>query len=349
MQTFTTADASRYDAVRRRDHAADGTFVYAVLTTGVYCRPSCASRLAKPENVTFHATPDDAERAGYRPCKRCQPRGESVRERQARAVAAARRLLDRADEAPRLDALAEGVGLSAFHLHRLFKAQTGMTPREYAAARRLARVTDDLAEGATVTAALHDAGYASNGRFYEASGALGMKPSDMRRGGLGVSMRAAVRACSLGRVLVAATERGVCAVLFGESEKAVRGDLRERFPRAEIHAEDAAVAALAERVVAMIESPGAPRALPLDLMGTAFQQRVWRALRDVSPGETVTYAELARRIGAPGAARAVGAACGKNPVAVAVPCHRAVAKGGALGGYRWGLARKRALLDRERA
>jgi AraC family transcriptional regulator of adaptative response/methylated-DNA-[protein]-cysteine methyltransferase len=344
-----STDTAKYDAVRRKDPAADGRFFYAVLTTGVYCRPTCAARLARAENVTFHATPEDAERAGYRPCKRCKPREGSLADRRARAVLAARSLIDASDAPPTLAALAARAGLSAFYLHRLFKEQLGMTPREYAAARRLLRVGGDLSGGATVTAAMHDAGYGSNGRFYEGSGALGMKPSELRRGGEGIAMRAVVKRCSLGHVLVAATTRGVCAIAFGDAPRELLRELGERFPRATVLPADAGVEALAARVVEMVDAKGAARDVPLDLVGTAFQQKVWRALREVPAGETVTYAELARRIGAPRAARAVGSACGKNPVAVAVPCHRAVRDDGGLGGYRWGVARKRALLERERA
>jgi len=353
MNAYAT-DELRYDAVKRRDPRADDVFLYAVVTTGVYCRPSCPSRLARFENVGFHPTADAAERAGYRPCKRCRPREPSLRERHAAIIEAARRMLDEADGAVALADVAERVGLSAFHFHRLFTRAVGMTPRAYAAASRLARARRALAAGTSVTSALHDAGYGSSSRFYAAAPALGMSPTALRRGGRGVSMRVLVRSCALGQLLVAVTARGVCALTLGDDADALRDDLRARFPLAEIveasgdgdGRED--LEPLAAAAVRMIESPELADALPLDLVGTAFQQRVWRALREVPAGETVTYAELARRIGAPAAIRAVGSACARNPVAVAVPCHRVLRSNGDLGGYRWGLSRKRALLEREK-
>ena len=339
----------RYEAIRRRDPRADDRFFYSVVTTGVYCRPSCAARLAKPENVGYHASPDDAERAGYRPCKRCRPRERSRRDVQATLVDEACRALEQADELPSLAALAARAGLSPFYFHRLFKERTGMTPRAYASACRLRSAEQTLRGGASVTTAIHEAGYGSSSRFYErASATLGMTPSQLRRGGEGVSMRVVVRPCSLGRVLVAATERGVAAIAFGDDPERLRADLRARFPRATIaDDEDRALDPVAERVVAMIDRPDVAPDLPLDLIGTAFQQKVWRALREIPPGTTVSYGELARRIDAPRAVRAVGTACGQNPVAVAVPCNRVLREDGSLGGYRWGLERKRKLLARE--
>jgi AraC family transcriptional regulator, regulatory protein of adaptative response / methylated-DNA-[protein]-cysteine methyltransferase len=344
---FST-ERARHEAVRRRDARAEGHFYYSVLTTGVYCRPTCPARLAKPENVAFHRTPAEAERAGYRPCKRCRPREVPQEMRHAQIIEAARRLIDTSKPVPKLDTLAKSAGLSAYYFHRLFKKQLGMTPREYAAAQRLMRVTEGLREGATVTAAIYGAGYASSGRFYDGAGALGMTPSALRRGAEGVEVRAIVRECSLGHVLVAATARGVCAIAFGDGPAELQEVLRQRFPSARLQAPDPELDALASQIVDMIETPGTANRVPLDLIGTAFQQRVWRALRDIPLGTTATYAQIARRIGAPGAARAVGHACGKNPVAVAVPCHRVVREDGGLGGYRWGLGRKRALLERER-
>lgn len=343
-------DDARYDAVRRRDRSADGQFWYSVLTTGVYCRPSCAARLARRENVGFHASPEAAERAGYRACKRCRPRDESADAPALAVVEDARRALESADEAPRLGELAARAGLSPFYFHRLFRKHVGMTPRQYAAASKLDRASARLREGASVTTALHDAGYGSSGRFYEeGAAALGMKPSDVRRGGVGIVIRATVTRCSLGRLLVAATERGVCAVLFGDGDGALRSELAARFPSAAVEDGDADLAHLAARIANLVDDPTRPRDIPLDLVGTAFQLEVWRALREIPIGETATYAEIARRIGAPRAVRAVGAACGKNPVAVVVPCHRVLRGDGALGGYRWGVDRKRDLLAREAA
>lgn len=346
---LSTTDV-RYEAIRRRDPRADDVFFYSVVTTGVYCRPSCAARLARPENVGYHATAEDAERAGYRPCKRCRPHERPLRETHAKLVDEALRMLERAETAPSLDELASRAGLSAFYFHRLFKQRVGMTPRAYAAAHRLHTAERALRDGASVTTAIHHAGYGSSSRFYEgATSALGMTPSQLRRGGEGVAMRVAVQACALGHVLVAVTDRGVAAIAFGDDPSAMRADLRARFPRADL-ADDAAGALdpIVARVVAMIDRPELAASLPLDLIGTAFQQKVWRALREIPPGTTITYGELARRIDAPRAVRAVGTACGRNPVAVAVPCHRVLRDDGSLGGYRWGLERKRALLARER-
>lgn len=345
-----TSDAARLAAVRGRDTAADGRFFYSVSTTGVYCRPSCAARPARAEHIAFHVSADDAERAGFRPCKRCRPRGPSQREREAAIVAGVRAHIEAAEEPPSLDALAADAGLSPFYMHRLFKKVTGLTPRDYAAAHRLTRVGEELREGASVTEAIHGAGYSSSSRFYEAeSRALGMLPSEVRRGGEGVEVRVLVRRCSLGRVLVAASARGLCAVSFGDDEPSLRAALAERFPRATVLPADVALRALARRVVEVVDQGGVAADLPLDLVGTAFQQRVWRALREVPAGRTTTYAAIAERIGSPRAVRAVGTACGQNPVAVVVPCHRVLRGDGALGGYRWGLERKRALLDRERS
>ncbi len=341
-------DAARYAAIRRRDARAEGQFYYSVATTGVYCRPTCAARLALRKNVDFHRTPDEAEQAGFRPCKRCRPRDPSQQERHARVVEAMRRLIESSDEPLGLAALAARFHLSPFHLHRLFKRCLGMTPREYAAACRLRRVGKALRSGASVTTAIYAAGYSSSSRFYEnGSGALGMRPAALRRGGVGVEMRAVVRKCSLGRVLIAMTSRGVCAIAFGDDAESLDAGLRQRFPRAVVRSADDALRACAAQIVDMIDGAKVPIGFPLDLMGTAFQQRVWRALRAIPRGSTSTYAEIAARIGAPRAMRAVGTACGRNPVAVAVPCHRVVRGDGSLGGYRWGLDRKQALLARE--
>jgi AraC family transcriptional regulator, regulatory protein of adaptative response / methylated-DNA-[protein]-cysteine methyltransferase len=347
MPTFAT-DEARYEAVARRDPGADGQFFYAVRTTGVYCRPSCAARLALRENVAFHLTPESAEQAGFRACKRCRPREPSQLDRHAALLEDLRGQLSSLDAPKSLAALAARAGISPTYLQRLFKKHMGMSPREYAAAHRLARIEDELRDGASVTAALYEAGYSSSSRFYEAgSGALGMAPAHLRRGGKGVAMRATVRACSLGRVLIAATPRGVCAITFGEDDDDLRSDLRARFSQATIAPADAALEALATRIVSMIDAVRFGSELPLDLIGTAFQQRVWQALRKIPRGQTATYRQIAADIGAPRAVRAVGSACGKNPVAGLVPCHRVVRGDGELGGYRWGVARKRKLLDRE--
>lgn len=353
MQITAASEMSRtesqYEAVRTRDARAEGRFVYSVATTGVYCRPTCPARPALRENLAFHATPDDAERAGYRACKRCKPRELPQAERHAQVVEAARAALASADAPIALAELAKRAGLSPHHLHRMFKKHTGMTPGAYTAACRLQRATSELRDGRAVTAAIYEAGYSSSSRFYEGGGAaLGMTPSALRRGAAGVTIRAVVTLCSLGHVLVAATERGVCAITFGESAKELFAELRARFPQAVIGSANEALEALTSRVVALVDATEVASTIPLDLIGTAFQQKVWRELRKIPRGETYTYADIAERIGAPGAVRAVGSACGKNPVAVVVPCHRVVRKNGDLGGYHWGVARKEKLLAKER-
>lgn len=343
-------DDARWDAVQRRDAGADGSFYYSVRTTGVYCRPSCPSRGAKRANVAFHASSQAAEAAGFRPCLRCAPHLPPLAERQADAVARACRLIEESEDEPDLDALAQAAGMSRFHFHRVFKARTGITPKAYAAARRGARVRQELAEGASVTDALYGAGYGSSGRFYAASNeVLGMQPSNYRAGGQGETIRFAVAECSLGAILVAATERGICAILIGDQPEPLLEDLQARFPRAELRGAEEGFERTVALVIGLVEEPriGPSLDLPLDVRGTAFQQRVWQALRAIPPGQTVTYAELAERVGLPDGARAVAGACAANPVAVAIPCHRVVRTGGALSGYRWGIERKRALLERE--
>ncbi|UFS66709.1 bifunctional DNA-binding transcriptional regulator/O6-methylguanine-DNA methyltransferase Ada [Paracoccus denitrificans] len=345
-----TESDPRWQRVLARDAAADGSFVYSVRTTGVYCRPSCPSRRAKPQNVTLYASPDQAEAAGFRPCRRCNPRGASAAEANAALVAAACRLIEQAETPPTLQALAEAAGLSPFHFHRQFKAVTGLTPRAYAAAHRAGRLRARLAQGASVTGAIYEAGFNSSSRFYEgADGMLGMTPSAWRKGGAGAEIRFALGQCALGAILVAQSRRGICAIALGDDPEALLRDFQDRFPAATLIGGDAEFEALVARIVGFIEAPGIGLDLPLDIRGTAFQQRVWQALRQIPPGTTASYAEIARRIGEPQASRAVAQACAANPIAVAIPCHRVVRSDGALSGYRWGVARKRALLDREGA
>ena len=345
------SEAARWDALRRRDPAADGHFLYSVATTGVYCHPSCAARPARPENVAFFATRAEAERAGFRPCKRCCPDQPPRAAREAALAAAACRQIEAAEEAPSLAALADAAGCSPHHFHRLFRRVVGVTPKAYADAHRQRRVQDDLGAGSGVTEAIYAAGFNSSGRFYEAAdGMLGMAPSRYRAGGAGEAVSYAVGRCSLGCVLVAAAGRGVCAILLGDDPAALVADLRARFPRATLGPAEADFAGVVAAVVRLVDDPAAAGGppLPLDIRGTAFQRRVWETLRQIQPGETASYAEVAARIGAPRAVRAVAAACGANKLAVAVPCHRVVAANGGLAGYRWGVARKRALLERER-
>ncbi len=343
-----TVSDPRWTAVVARDAAADGTFFYSVKTTGVYCRPSCAARLARPENVSFHPTRADAERAGFRPCKRCKPDQPPLAEQHAATVADVCRLIESADPVPSLEQLARHGGMSTWHFLRVFKAVAGVTPRAYAAAHRARRLRDQLDQGGTVTNAIYDAGYHSSSRFYaQADAVLGMTPSRYRAGGADTTIRFAIGECSLGAILVAASARGVCAILLGDDPDALARDLQDRFPRAEIIGADAGFEQTVARVVASVEAPGLGLDLPLDVRGTAFQQRVWQALRDIPAGETASYAQVAGRIGMPKAARAVAQACAANALAVAIPCHRVVRNDGNLSGYRWGVERKRALLDRE--
>jgi AraC family transcriptional regulator of adaptative response/methylated-DNA-[protein]-cysteine methyltransferase len=348
IRALATVSDPRWAAVAARDQAADGTFFYSVRTTGVYCRPSCGARAARPENVDFHATAADAERAGFRPCRRCKPDQPARAEQHAAQVAELCRFIERAEETPTLDQLAERAGLSSYHLHRIFKEVTGLTPKAYAGAHRAKRVRQELARSDTVTDAIYDAGYNSNGRFYaDSKDMLGMTPTEWRAGGANTEIRFAIGECALGAILVAQSERGVCAIALGDDPDALARDLQDRFPQARLIGGDAAFEQLVAKVVGFVEAPGLGLDLPLDVRGTAFQQRVWQALREIPPGTTASYAEIARRIGSPKSVRAVAQACGANAIAVAIPCHRVVRSDGSLSGYRWGVERKSALLERE--
>jgi AraC family transcriptional regulator of adaptative response/methylated-DNA-[protein]-cysteine methyltransferase len=343
----TTRD-SRWASIVHRNAAADGTFYYSVTTTGVYCRPSCGARLARPEHVQFHLTRDAAEKAGFRPCKRCRPDRPARAARLASAVAKACRLIESSDALPTLKRLAASAGMSPYYFHRTFKAATGVTPKEYASARRATRVRDSLERSATVTTAIYDAGFSSSSRFYDTStDALGMTPSQFRAGGADIDVYFAVGECSLGSILVAQTRKGVCSILIGDDPALLVRDLQDRFPQANLVGAKTGYEQLVARVVGLIDQPARGLDLPLDIRGTAFQRRVWKALRRIRPGSTATYSDIARKIGMPGGARAVAQACGANPLAVAIPCHRVVRSDGSLSGYRWGVARKRALLAKE--
>lgn len=347
-RALATVSDPRWAAVMARDAAADGSFFYSVRTTGVYCRPSCGARAARPENVQFHATTAEAERAGFRPCKRCKPDQPVLAGHQAAMVAELCRFIEAAEQAPTLEALARRAGMSSFHLHRVFKEVTGLTPKAYAAAHRARRVREALAGSGTVTDAIYGAGYNSNGRFYETSNAvLGMTPTAWRAGGADTDIRFAIGQCALGAILVAQSARGVCAIALGEDPDVLARELQDRFPQARLTGGDAGFEALVARVVGFVEAPGVGLDLPLDVRGTAFQQRVWQALREIPAGRTASYAEIARRIGSPKSVRAVAQACGANTLAVAIPCHRVVRSDGRLSGYRWGVERKGALLKRE--
>ncbi|WP_428377184.1 bifunctional DNA-binding transcriptional regulator/O6-methylguanine-DNA methyltransferase Ada [Lichenicoccus sp.] len=343
------ADEASWGRVLRRDKSADGLFWYSVVTTGVYCRPSCPSRQARRENVEFHETPEAARRAGFRPCRRCNPDAPPIEARHAALVTAACRAIEQAEGHHSLGQLAALAGMSPSHFHRLFRRATGLTPKAYAGARRAARLREALAGGSTVTAAIYEAGFGSSGRFYAGSdGILGMTPSRFRAGGTREELRFAIGQCSLGAILVASSARGVAAILLGDDPEALARELQDRFRSARLVGGDAEYERLVAQVVGLVEAPRTGLDLPLDVRGTAFQQLVWQALRQIPAGSTTTYTALAERIGAAGSARAVAGACAANALAVAIPCHRVVRQDGALAGYRWGVARKRRLLELER-
>lgn len=319
-------------------------------TTGIYCRPGCPARTPKRENVAFYDTIAEAEAAGFRACKRCKPAQPKLGDQHRDMVAEACRRIEAAEEQPSLDELALAAGLSPHHFHRIFKSILGVTPKAYAMAHRQKRVRARLSRSKTVTDAIYDSGFNSSGRFYaESTDVLGMTPGDFRAGGIDTDIKFAVETCSLGKILVAASDKGVCAIFLGDDRDALVGDLQKRFPKARLIDGDRAFEKLTASVVGFVEAPDASWDLPLDVRGTAFQHRVWQALRGIPAGETASYAEIAKRIGAPKAVRAVGTACGANPVAIAIPCHRVVRANGSAsgGGYRWGTARKQTLLARE--
>ena len=343
-------DAERWAAVQRRDAAFDGEFVYAVRTTGVFCRPSCPSRPALRRNVSFHDTTHLAEAAGFRACRRCRPQDPPADQRRRDRVMAACARLDASEAGVPLETLAAEAGLTARHFHRLFKAATGVSPKAYFMAVRARRAHAALRDAPSVTEAIFDAGFASSSRFYGADGAaLGMTPSAFRAGGTGERIRWAVVPSALGSLLVAATDRGVCAIEFGETAAALEARLSTRFPQAVLEAGDPPFHDWVHRVLAHIERPREVLDLPLDVQGTAFQRQVWAALRAIPPGHTASYTDVARAIGRPTAVRAVAGACADNRIAVAIPCHRVVRGDGGLSGYRWGVERKAELLRRERA
>lgn len=347
LASATTNDP-RWAALIGRDSSADGKFYYSVKTTGVYCRPSCAARPARPENVQFHLTCEDAENAGFRPCKRCKPNEAGLAEESAKKIAKVCRQIEKSEDVPSLKQLAGAVGMSTYHFHRTFKSITGLTPTEYAAAHRRKKVRAALKRSNTVTDAIYDAGFNSSGRFYEKSNqVLGMTPSKFREGGTDIDIFFAIGECSLGSILVAQSRKGVCAILIGDDPQVLARDLQDRFPKANLIGDESNYQELIAKVVGLIEKPGVGLDLPLDIRGTAFQQRVWKALRQIPPGSTATYSEIAAKIGMPKAVRAVAQACGANALAVAIPCHRVIRNDGTLSGYRWGVERKRVLLERE--
>ncbi len=342
--------ASYWDAVAARDRSMDGVFFYAVMSTGIYCRPSCPSRRPLRENVVFFRARGAAELAGFRPCKRCKPEASGRNDPGAQIVEGVCRYIDtHPDEPLTLDALGRALGISPFHLQRTFKTITGITPRAYADSRRLSSLKAGLREGHSVTRSLYDAGYGSSSRLYErASSQLGMTPARYRKQGSGVTIHYAIAPTPIGKMLLAATERGVCAIRFADDAKKLESDLRSEYPKAEIvHSE----AKLEKQVKALRAVMRGEKAipLPLDIQATAFQRRVWEALEAIPRGETRSYSKIAAEIGHPKAARAVARACATNPVAIAIPCHRVVREDGAMGGYRWGVGRKKKLLAMEQA
>lgn len=337
-------------AVASRDAGADGSFYYGVRTTGVYCRPGCPSRRPLRANTEFYETPAAAELAGLRACKRCRPTDLSAASRHLAAIEKACALLRQSEALPSLAELADAAAISRFHFHRLFKQVTGVTPRDYARTHRLGDLARRLDAGEKVTEAIYGAGFGSSSRAYDAApAALGMTPSARRRGGEGETIRFVTVATPLGWALVAATARGVCMTALGDDREHLAAMVRQRFPAADVVAEDPGLGEWADRVVRFITDPGHTLDLPLDIRGTAFQARVWRALQKIPLGHTASYSEIARTLGQPRAVRAVAQACAANNLAVLVPCHRAIRENGDLSGYRWGVERKRALLERERA
>lgn len=344
-----TDDALRWAAVETRDAKADGVFFYAVITTGIYCRPSCSSRRPKRENVRFYDSAAAAEAGGFRACRKCLG-ADTAAARRLEAVEVACALLDAADEtAPTLDELADATGLSPYHLQRTFKTATGVTPRQYWDAQRLERLRKNLRSGEAVTPALYGAGYGSSSRLYEkARGQLGMTPATYGKGGRGAVIAFTLARSPLGQILIAATESGICFLALGEDPVGLETELWTEFPKAEIVRDDDTLGRITETVIAHLEGRLPDIKLPLDIQATAFQRQVWEALMEVPYGETRTYGELAKAIDKPGASRAVGRACGSNRVALIIPCHRAVGAGGSLTGYRWGVPRKRRLLEEER-
>ncbi len=336
-------------ALVSRDGSADGAFVYAVRTTGVYCRPGCASRMPRRENVAFYEGPAAAEAAGFRPCKRCRPHEGSPADRHVAAIDRACALIRSGDTLPTLAEMAAAAGISRFHFHRVFKQITGATPREWGKAHRLDRFAARLDAGESVAGAVYAAGFGASSRAYEAaSSGLGMTPGARRHGGRGETIRFTIVKTALGWALVAATARGICMTALGDERSALEAELRRRFPAALIWPADAALTAWAEEIVRFVTRPDVQPDLPLDIRGTAFQAQVWRALQKIPPGRTTSYSEVAAALGRPQAVRAVARAIASNNVALLVPCHRVVRSDGDLAGYRWGRERKRALIARER-
>jgi AraC family transcriptional regulator of adaptative response/methylated-DNA-[protein]-cysteine methyltransferase len=348
IASMTVIQDPRWMQVVARDRSADGRFWYSVVTTGIYCRPSCPSRAANPKNVQLHDTLEDAKATGFRPCKRCNPDGLSVGSENAALIAKACRIIENSEDELSLAALASAVGRGSSHFHRLFKSTTGLTPKEYADAHRANRIREGLMKNMSITEAIYDAGFNSSGRFYEKSNELlGMTPTQYRAGGANEEIRFAIGQSTLGAILVASSKKGIAAILLGSNPDKLVRELQDRFSKAKLIGAEKGYEMLIARVVGLIEAPGQSIDLPLDIRGTAFQQRVWRALQEIPAGKTVSYAELAKKIGSPKSVRAVAGACAANNIAVAIPCHRVVRNDGSLSGYAWGVERKRALIAKE--
>ncbi|NEN97643.1 MAG: bifunctional DNA-binding transcriptional regulator/O6-methylguanine-DNA methyltransferase Ada [Moorea sp. SIO3I7] len=347
VPSFST-DAQRWEALVQRNPQADGEFLYAVQTTRVYCRPTCPSRLPNQKNVVFFECCANAEKAGFRPCKRCQPNGVLSDQQQIETIAQICKLIEQSEEPLFLQKIAKIVGLSQYHFHRLFKKMLGVTPKEYVNAHQAKRMRKELNQGTPVTQAIYNAEFKTSSSFYDKSTMmLGMTPTKYQQGADVIEIRFAVKPSWLGWVLVAATTQGICAISLGDTEEALIEQLQNQFPNAQVHESDSTFALWIEQVIAFIEIPQQGLNLPLDIQGTAFQQRVWRTLQDIPPGSTASYAEIAQQIGNPKAVRAVARACAANQLAIAIPCHRVVGSDNTLKGYRWGCKRKRALLERE--
>lgn len=346
---FQTTE-QRWKALQNKDSAADGEFYFSVLTTGVYCKPSCGARLPNRENVSFYETPEAAEKAGYRPCKRCKPTSAPLADRHALMVSRVCEFIAQAEEEPSLSQMAAHVEMSPHYFNRIFKKVVGVTPKQYVIGRRSEAVKQELSSGSNVTDALYTAGFNTASRFYDgAQPRLGMAAATFKSGGQGIEIRFTIETCWLGLILVAATKKGICSILFGDSEEALAQDLANRFPAAIIERSDEGsdFENWVTNVLDFVKKPSGGLNLPLDIQGTAFQERVWRALQAIPAGTTSSYAEVAQNIGQPKASRAVAAACAANPVAVAIPCHRVVKANGDISGYRWGVERKQNLLERE--
>jgi AraC family transcriptional regulator, regulatory protein of adaptative response / methylated-DNA-[protein]-cysteine methyltransferase len=348
--TPTPNDEQLWQAVVSKDARFDGQFVFAVTSTKIYCRPSCSSRRAHRERVKFFDLPEAAEQAGFRACLRCRPQSARILDPQVELVQRVCRDLNSSDgESLKLAELAASAGVSVFHLQRTFKRVMGISPRQYLAARRFGSFKELVRRGESVTNALYDSGFNSSSRLYEhAAEELGMTPATYSRGGRGVNINYTVVASSMGRLMVAMTERGVCAVRMGDSDAELERDLREEFPHAQFQRADSVLLEPVQKILDHLDRSERRLDLPLDIRSTAFQRQVWEKLRTIPYGQTVSYGDVAKALGKPGAVRAVGRACATNPVALVIPCHRVVREDKSLGGYRWGLERKKKLLERER-